>query len=418
FLFATTFQGSTSYYYQTYAVSEFQNHGELLGIIFTVTPIIRKSTSQVFAICSTNDSFDPHLTEAVSQPFIAKICDVWSRQMGFALSTLLLIIGFIVMPAAQNGYAFAAGAIFGTVGTQGISLCTTILLADISPLEWRSFANGMSSFWYIVTPWIGANIATKVGLTNWRWGYGMFTIMIPVCMAPIIVFLSWGEYRAIQSGALQIKQKGSSDFTSTMGAVRWFIDELDLIALLLLAFSWTLMFLPFSLSATAKDGWKNPSMIAMIVVGVIILGLFGLWEAYGARKPMVNRRIVLNSVFLLGVGIDFFYYFTGYLRDTYYLTYVYIVKNWTADQWTNFGQTFTVAICFFSIVLGFVIRYTHRYKYLQTAGLVIRMIGLGITVLGVDKRTPSTTLLVFQQIVIGLGSACSVLGTQVATQGS
>lgn len=63
-------------------------------------------------------------------------------------------------------------------------------------------------------------------------------------------------------------------------------------------------------------------------------------------------------------------------------------------------------------------RYTHRYKNIQTAGLITRMIGLGLTVVGVDQGVPSTVLLVFRQLVIALGSSASVLGTLVATQAS
>lgn len=155
-------------------------------------------------------------------------------------------------------------------------------------------------------------------------------------MAPIISLLYVAEIKSVRNGTLRADVVSDKTYAVR---IRWFIDELDLFALLLLAASWVLIFLPFSLSSTAIGGWGNPSMIAMIVCGIVILGLFGAWEAFGSRKPMMNRRIVLNSTFLFGVGIDFFYFFTSYLADTYYLTYVLIVKNWSTTQWTNYGQT-------------------------------------------------------------------------------
>ncbi len=43
--------------------------------------------------------------------------------------------------------------------------------------------------------------------------------------------------------------------------------KIDIIGLLLLATSLSLLLLPLSLCKTAQDQWRNPSIIAMFVVG-------------------------------------------------------------------------------------------------------------------------------------------------------
>jgi len=62
-------------------------------------------------------------------------------------------------------------------------------------------------------------------------------------------------------------------------------------------------------------------------------------------------------------------------------------------------------------------RVTHRYKFIQTIGLCVRTIGLGVTYYARGK-TGSTAALVMATFLVGAGGACSVMGTQVATQAS
>jgi hypothetical protein len=42
------------------------------------------------------------------------------------------------------------------------------------------------------------------GGNGWRWGYGMFAILVPVCIAPAVIVLFWGDYRAKKLGGTSI----------------------------------------------------------------------------------------------------------------------------------------------------------------------------------------------------------------------
>jgi hypothetical protein len=72
------------------------------------------------------------------------------------------------------------------------------------------------------------------------------------------------------------------------------------------------------------------------------------------------------------LAIDFFYFFSSYLVDAYFLSWVYVIVDWTDKQYSYFGNTVTVTMCSLAIVTGTVMRYTHRYKYLQIGGLAVR----------------------------------------------
>ncbi|CAO1628819.1 unnamed protein product [Parajaminaea phylloscopi] len=403
-VFSYTLQNGTTVQYRSEATSAFAEHAELLAIINTVSAIIK----------------------ACSQPTIAKIADVFSRQVAYTVSLGFFIIGFVVSAAAPNAHAFAVGQIFGAVGFEGLYLTTAIVLADISPLKWRGLANSLTSAWYIVTTWVAANVATDViEGAGWRWGYGIFCIIMPVSTIPVVLFLFWAQRRAHASGEANI---GTSPLTrrdpngapqSFLGKAKYLSIELDLLGLLLLTFGWTIFLLPFQLASKAKGKYNNPSIIAMIVTGPVILLLFALYEVYLSPKPLITKRILLNRTFQLAVVIDFFFYFTGYLRDLYYFTWVYAVTTWSLSKWSYFSNIDTFLLSVFGILIAIVIRFCHRYKALQLSGLSIRILSLGITIYGAQVTgQPSLALLVWQQLLNSLGGACSVVGTQLASQAS
>ena len=110
------------------------------------------------------------------------------------------------------------------------------------------------------------------------------------------------------------------------------LAEIDGFGLILLGFGWSLLLLPFSLRSYAKNGWKNPSLIAMMVVGGVILILFVLFERFVAKNPIVPRRLLLNKTFMCAAGIDFLYFSTSLSLPPLSITYPSIPPQWLASS--------------------------------------------------------------------------------------
>jgi hypothetical protein len=49
-------------------------------------------------------------------------------------------------------------------------IVNTIILGDISSLQWRGLANALASSPYILNAFIAGYISQAVSLENWRWG--------------------------------------------------------------------------------------------------------------------------------------------------------------------------------------------------------------------------------------------------------
>ncbi|WRT69177.1 uncharacterized protein IL334_006161 [Kwoniella shivajii] len=400
-------QGSTTSTYLSFATSAFKSHA-LLGTIGVVTSIMT----------------------AVMRPFEAKIADLVSRPAALTMSVLFYCLGYITVAASKNVTDVAAGEVLYTIGTTGITAIMSILLADITSLQWRGLASGLYSAPYIYTAFIAGYITSGINAysdNGWRWGFGMFVIMIPVLMAPAIGVLFWADSKAKRLGALSLAassytrrytlgQEDGPKKSFTQSFVHWCVI-IDVVGLLLMAFAWAMLLLPFTLYASAKNHWKNPSLIAMFVIGGILMIAFTVWELKFAKHPIMPKRI-LNRSLICSCVIDFSYYLSGYIHSTYYLSWVYVVVDWSARDYAFFSNITTVGLCLFGVAAGLIQRYTHRYKYLQVTGLCLRIIGQAIVYVQTRHTYRSAGLMVMGPVIISMGGACSVVGSQVAAQAS
>nr|AOR51867.1 siderophore-iron transporter Str1 [Phaffia rhodozyma] len=111
------------------------------------------------------------------------------------------------------------------------------------------------------------------------------------------------------------------------------------------------------------------------------------------------------------------YYFSGYLSDAYWSSWLYIVFDYSATDYTYILNILTVGLCLFSVPAGLIQRYTHRFKYLQISGLCFRIIGMGLNYYLVAGGM-TNAVVVTSRVFISLGGGISVISSQVASQAS
>ncbi|OCF35666.1 hypothetical protein I316_02721 [Kwoniella heveanensis BCC8398] len=399
-------QSSTTSTYLQFATSSFNSHA-LLGTIGVITSIMT----------------------AVMRPFEAKMADLISRPAALSIAVFFYCVGYIAVAASKSVTDVAAGEVLYTIGTTGITAIMSILMADITSLQWRGLASGLYSSPYIVTTFIAGYITDGINAysgDNWRWGFGMFVIMVPILMAPAIGVLFWADSRAKKLGALSLasssyarrhalgQEEGPKKTFTQM--VVYYCQLIDIPGLLMMGFAWALLLLPFTLYKSAANQWKNPSLIAMFIVGGILMIVFTIWELKFAKHPIMPKRI-LNRSLICSCVIDFSYYLSGYVHSTYYQSWVYVVVDWTPRNYAFWGNIVSVGLCLFGVVAGLIQRYTHRYKYLQVSGLCIRILGQAL-VYCQTRGHISDGFMVMGPVLISMGGACSVVGSQVAAQAS
>lgn len=278
---------------------------------------------------------------------------------------------------------------------------------------------------FLVTTFVNGFISDGFIPSHWRWGLGMFAIMMPVLLTPAIWTLYGMQRRAEKLGMVSMGDSGdarkSGDKTYGLAVyvrLGWKgILEIDLAGLILLGFAFALILLPFTLAQGADGGWRNDSMIAMIVIGFILLIGFVLYEAFLAPKPIITKRILKNKAFLAAVMVDIFNQMASGTRNIYFSSYIYIIKDWSNYTWTIFLGTTTLCLCFFSPLGGLLHARFHRYKTLMVIGAVLKLIGYAIQLTRQSRSTQSTAALAISQILLGTG-ALTVIGARVGSQAS
>lgn len=366
---------------------------------------------------------------------MAEIANAFGRLEAFSISVFLYVIGYIQMAASNSVKTFASAQIFYSAGNTGLQILQQIFIADTSDLLNRALWSSLPDIPFLITVWIGPPIANSLlSHTTWRWGYGIWTIVLPVAFLPLALALLLNMRKAIKLHQLPPSTWKGQSFIDGVRNLRY---ELDLMGLLLLSAAFSLILIPCTLAQRAKGGWNNGSMITMVVVGCICLVAFPLWESSSrlAPRPFLSLRLFNNRTVVAGCTIGFFYF--GKLLMTswrasfiltrkavfytsvqpYFYSYLQVVQNDSVTAAGHITQTFTFTSTVSSIVTGLFIKYTHHYEYFITAGAAIYLMGAGLMI-PYRTQASSTAQIVGTQIALGIGGGMVNVPAQLGVQAS
>ncbi|OJJ88618.1 uncharacterized protein ASPGLDRAFT_117082 [Aspergillus glaucus CBS 516.65] len=359
------------------------------------------------------------IINAVSKPFIGKMADITSRPTSYLVVLLAYAVGFAIAASCTNLAAYVVGSCLTSFGRSGLDLLSEVVIGDLTTLQWRGFWSGMLLSPFLVTTFIDGFISDSFIPDKWRWGLGMFAIMVPVLLFPAILTLYGLQHKAIKAGMATTSDgaKWAWDVSGFTHQAWDAIVEIDLAGLILLGFAFSLILLPFTLAKSAQHGWANHSMIAMEVVGWFLLIVWILFEAFIAPRPIMTKRIIKNRAFLAALFTSFFTQVATAAGKTYYSSYLYIIKNWSNYVWTVFLAIMTLTLCIFSPIAGLLQAKFHRYKGFMVFGSLVKLVGHAMCIGSHNRSTQSTAVLAVAHILIG-GSAFVVIGARVGSQAS
>ena len=304
------------------------------------------------------------------------------------------VLSYILMASAKTINTYAAGVVFYTIGQSGTNIMNDIIISDISTARWRGFAIGVSFAPFLVTPWISAFIVGSVvpGI-GWRWGIGMFAILMPFCASFIITTLLYYQVRAKNMGLVPQTRTNLFEFCS----------QIDLGGVILFSGGFALVLVPLTLAATTTSKWRTPYLDALIAIGAVLLIALPFYEHYVARHPILPLSYFKN----LTISLCLFLIATDSLgfscTHTYLYTWATVAHDFSARDATFYNSTNGVMQCLVGILAGLLMMWTRRYKWLVIVGAVIRLVGYGVMI-RLRGASNSDFELFFVQIIQGIGS--------------
>lgn len=395
-MFAFALEGITSQF-NMIAASSFDMHSEI-GAINTASELIN----------------------GISKPLMGKLADLTSRPIAYIITLVFYGVGYTVAASCTNIASYVVGVALTSVGKAGLHLLCLIIIGDLTTLQWRGLWDSLAVSPYLITVFINGFISNGFVPDKWRWGLGMFAIMMPALLAPTVLILFDVQHRGRimeKSARSDVASKARMSVSSYVYKIGQGLIAIDLPGLILMGFSFSLILLPLSLAENAEGGWNNPSMIAIEVVGWAILAIFILFEIFIAPKPIMAKRIIKNKVFLLALSANLFDQMTTAIGSNYFPSYIYIIKDWSNYSWTVFTSVRTLSLCTFSILYGMVQARFHRYKSLMVIGSIIKVVGYSACLTSENRSSTSTATLAIAQILMGI-SAFTDVGSRVGAQAS
>ncbi|PKI84004.1 hypothetical protein MVES1_002169 [Malassezia vespertilionis] len=347
----------------------------------------------------------------VSKLVVGKVSDIYGRFAASFIPLFFYCLGCLIMAVSQNPNMLLAGDAIYAVGNGSINMIMWIILADFLSSRFRALGYGIVSLPILITfataPKIQNNLLVleSDGVSykdRWRWTYGMFCIMIPFVMTPMM-FIMWKlERKAKRSGIIPVHPYLRKGFFYSLK--QFFLDA-DIIGMILILGGFLMLLLALTRGADATVGWSTGWIIALLTVGGVLLVATPFWEALGAPRPFMRRRWLNSDVVLtlLLIFLDFMTFSITFQMVFAWATYTMKIDPSKQNYYT-FTDTATLTV--FGVVMGFLVLITKRYKPWIVFGAAVRLLAVGLMI---KYRNIGTTWVqaVWPQVLLGIGGACT-----------
>lgn len=263
---------------------------------------------------------------------------------------------------------------------------------------------------YVITTWLGGPISQSVvGGPGWRWGFGIFSIVIPAVVLPLILLFLYNQRKARKAGLIE-----STQIKLTFKDVKKFVIDVDLLGILILATGMALFLLSFSLYSYQAERWRSPMIICMITFGGLLLVLFPFYEKYIAPTTFIPFNLLMDRTVFFGGTMFIFVFFNSMVWGSYFFSMMQVVWGLSITNASYVSAIYRVGSCLWAIFVGLFIRWTGRFKALALYfAIPLMMLGVGLMI---HFRRPDSDIgyIVMTQIFVAFSGGTIVLCGELA----
>ncbi|KAE9369700.1 putative tetracycline efflux protein [Stipitochalara longipes BDJ] len=335
------------------------------------------------------------LSSTAFQPMYGRLSDIFGRKIILLASMGCFLLGSILCAVSQSMTMLIVFRAISGIGGGGILTSVMITVSDVVSLEKRGRYQGILGMVVAIAnsigPLIGGIFTEKV---SWRW---CFYINIPLTSIAMIIVALVLPLKRVKGNA---KEK---------------LKKIDYLGSLTMLSSSLLILLPLSWGGT-KYPWNSIGVIALLVIGTVLLGVFIFVEVKVAKLPLIPMHIFKNPTVLGSVGGSFL---TGFVTfsNLYYLPQFYqVVRRASPIHSGVMLIPLVVTQTVTSFTSGFIVSKTGNYRFQLWIGFAIWTVASGL--LSTISPTTSNAKLIGYQMLSGIGAGQTFQTSLIAIQAS
>lgn len=394
--YAYGLDGTLRYTYETYATNSFGQHS-LVSTVEVIRSVIA----------------------AAAQPTSSKIADVFGRVELICLSVFFYVVGTVIETSATNLQTFVGGSVIYQVGYTMVILLVEVIIADISSTRARLFFSYIPALPFLINTWVSGNIVDSIlKAATWKWGIGMWCIIYPVCALPLIISLTVVSRRAKQQGRLS-NYRSSFQLLGLGNFAMGLFWVLDVIGIILLIAVFALILTPLTLAgglSSTSSTWKQAHILAPLIIGVLCIPLFVLWELR-APHPLVPFRLMKDRGVWAPVGIAMFLNFAWTMQGDYLFTVLRVAFDFSVVAATRVTSLYSFVSVITGVLLGLVVYKVRRLKLFIVAGTCLFMVAFGLLIrFRGSPDSASRAGLIGAQVLLGIAGGMFPYPAQASVQ--
>ncbi|KAJ4177203.1 hypothetical protein NW755_013988 [Fusarium falciforme] len=368
------------------------------SIFGVLTPYV-VSDFKKHALTATTDVVANIASGVIRLPY-AKLLDVWGRPHCLSLMVILTVLGSVMMGACDSVETYCAAQVFYYVGYYGIQFSLVIFISDSAPIQNRGLLFGIVWSPSLISTWAYGPAADRIlSRLGYRWGFGVWCIIIPVVCAPLLGLMFKFDRTAREAGLIKRPEHGRT----LKQTIIFYLKEFDILGLLVLATGLSLLLLALSIYSYQKEGWKSPLIISFLVFGPLLIISFVLYETYLASSSFLPWYLMRNRT-VVGTNLMAATLYTSeFISSAYIYSMLIVVFDQSVTQATYINSIYYVGSSFWTLVLGVALRYYGRIKiYTLILGIPFFILGQGLMIAFKPGFTP-IALMVVCKILISFG---------------
>jgi len=314
------------------------------------------------------------LTSTISGPIYGKLSDLYGRRPIFLFAVGLFLVSSMIAGLSHEMWQFVLARGLQGLGGGAVFPIALAVIADLYPPEERAKYGalfgavfGVSS---VLGPLIGGGLTDTLG---WPW---IFFVNVPIGLVSLAV--CWRLLPPIKNpeSGRNIDYVGAALFAAAIAPI--------LIGLT---------------NKQTKD-WSDPWVGGAILIGLVILVVFVLWERRAA-DPIVRLDLFRNRTVSISIASMFLAAFGFFGAIVFLPRYLQVVLEQGATQSGLSLLPMIFALIVSATVSGQIASRTGRYKPIILAAMVILAVGLYLLT-GLRADTPLPVLWLWM-VVVGLG---------------